>query len=88
MSDTPARPALTPEELVELLRDPIANQISTGVVSARLLTAADFIVRLTAENARLRAGIERYGVHDEECPHWSEAGCDCGFQRAQPRSTR
>lgn len=39
-----------------------------------------------AEIERLRAALERYGMHEPECPEndepWRKLGCNCGFKTA------
>lgn len=78
---------LLPSNLVSRLRsarDPIAEEYE---VPSLFIEAADEIERLTAERARLRAALERYGSHWNDCASIFsiDATCTCGYREFCPQ---
>lgn len=51
--------------------------------TAETIADRNKIIKLEAENVRLREALKKYGKHDAECPvsfGWSKIQCNCTIQ--------
>lgn len=64
-----------------------AVDVAKGKLPAARITIRGHTYVPLAEYNRLRAALDRYGLHEPECPindePWSKKPCNCGFARFQ-----
>jgi len=48
----------------------------------------DEVKKLRAANERLRAALQKYGLHLDGCRFFDGRGCDCGFDAALSEDSR